>query len=160
MVHLENPTKGETMAETPTFIAASCVSRTASLDELMGGLGRSSSLGVLLGDKGVRGERGPQGPIGKQMEQDMSNRIVQVFIADINPNIPVEERLLYKGEPKFTDMTDQELFFELDIKELLAKHNEKRIKIIDKSVKDRTQYLEPARVRDLKMATVTITAFQ
>jgi hypothetical protein len=85
-----------------------------------------------------------------------TRRVVQVFVADPNDNIPLDDCLLFKGEEKLTDATDQELFFELDIKDLLEKHNEKRIKVIDKKVKDRTEYLEPAKVRDLKMVVVTV----
>ncbi len=83
-------------------------------------------------------------------------RVIQVFIADPNENIPLADCLLYKGEEKLTDATDQELFFELDIKNLLEKHNLKRTKVVDKKVKDRTEYLEPAKVRDLKMVVVTV----
>lgn len=83
-------------------------------------------------------------------------RVVQVFIADPNDNISLDDCLLFKSEEKLTDATDQELFFELDIKGLLEKHNEKRVKTIDKKVKDRTEYLEPAKVRDLKMVVVTV----
>lgn len=86
-------------------------------------------------------------------------RIVQVFIADPNENIPLENRLLYRGDQKLTDLTDQELFFEVDIKTLLAAHNEMRTKIIDKSVKERTEYLEAARIRDLKMTVVNVAQF-
>ena len=85
-------------------------------------------------------------------------RLVQVFIADTNENVPLADTLLYKGEQKLTDLTDQELFFELDIRTLLAEHNAKRTKLINKSVKDRTEYLEPARIRDLKMTVVTFKA--
>lgn len=83
-------------------------------------------------------------------------RVVQVLIADINENIPLDDCLLYKGEEKLTDTTDQELFFELDIKNMLEIHNAKRIKIIDKKIKDRTEFLEAAKVRDLKMVVVTV----
>jgi len=83
-------------------------------------------------------------------------RFVKVLIADSNDNIPLADCLLYQGEEHLTDATDQELFYELDIKTLLEKHNEKRTKIIDKKVKDRTEFLEPAKVRDLKMVVVTV----
>jgi hypothetical protein len=85
-----------------------------------------------------------------------SRRVVQVFIADSNENIPLEDCLLYRGEEKVTDATDQELFFEIDIKSLLETHNAKRVKLVDKKVKDRTENLEPAKVRDLKMVVVTV----
>lgn len=88
-----------------------------------------------------------------------SRRMVQVLIVDPNENIPLDKCLIYEGEPKLTDATDQELFFELDIKSLLAAHNEQRVKFIDKKIKDRTEYLEAAKVRDLKMVVVKIAEF-
>lgn len=88
-----------------------------------------------------------------------TTRLVQVFIADTNDNIPLDKRLLYSGEQKLTDLTDQELFFEVDIKSMLDKHNEVRKGTVDKAVKERTEYLEAARIRDLKMTVVTIALF-
>lgn len=96
----------------------------------------------------------------KQPEiQKMSRRLVQVMIADIDDNIPLDMMLLYKGEPKLTDGTDQELFFEVDINTVLAEHNANRVGIADKAVKERIVYLEPARIRDLKMVVVTLATF-
>lgn len=92
-------------------------------------------------------------------EKTMTRRLVQVFIADSNENVPLEDALLFRGEPKFTDATDQELFFEIDIKNILEKHNEKRVKLVDKKVKERTEHLEPAKIRDLKMVVVEIAKF-
>ena len=83
-------------------------------------------------------------------------RVVQVIVADPNENVPLKDCLLYEGKVHLTDLTDQELYFELDIKNMLAKHNEKRVKFVDKKVKDRVEYLEPAKVRDLKMIVVTV----
>lgn len=104
----------------------------------------------------------PVAPVGKVMpvkpkeKKLASRRIVQVFIADPDENIPVNDCLLYRGDEHLTDLNDQELFFELDIKELLENHNKKRVKIVDKKFKDRTEYLEPAKIRDLKMIVVTV----
>jgi len=89
-------------------------------------------------------------------EQTVTRRIVQVFIADPNENVPLEHCLLHEGDRKMTDLTDQELFFELDMKSMLEEHNKKRVTFIDKKVKDRTENLEPAKVRDLKMVVVTV----
>jgi hypothetical protein len=86
-------------------------------------------------------------------------RLVQVFIADPNENVPLDSSMIYVGEQKLTDSNDQELFFELDIKNLLDKHNEKRTKMIDKKVKERTEYLEPVKIRELKMVVVTVAQF-
>lgn len=97
-----------------------------------------------------------QPPKGNPMA---TRRLVQVVIVDPNENIPLDDCLLFKGDEKLTDATDQELFFELDIKNILETHNTKRTKIIDKKVKDRTEYLEPAKIRDLKMVVVNVASF-
>lgn len=97
--------------------------------------------------------------LDQKKENRVARRLVQVFIADPNENVPLEDSLLYSGEQKLTDATDQELFFEIDMKTILAAHNEKRVKIVDKKVKDRTEYLEPVKIRDLKMVVVTVAGF-
>jgi hypothetical protein len=95
-----------------------------------------------------------------KQEQPMSQRrLVQVFIVDPNENIPLADCLLYRGSEQLTDLNDQELYFEIDVKRLLAEHNERRVKIVDRKVKERTEYLEPAKVRDLKMVVTTIATF-
>lgn len=86
-------------------------------------------------------------------------RLVKVIIVDPDENIPLGQCLLYSGDEKLTDATDQELFFEIDIKSLLDKHNEARVKVRDKKVKERDEFLEPAKIRDLKMVVVNIASF-
>lgn len=95
----------------------------------------------------------------KEKAMSATRRLVQVVIVDPNENIPLDQCLLHMGEKKLTDATDQELFFEIDIKDILAKHNERRVKVVDKKVKERTEYLEPAKIRDLKMVVVNIASF-
>lgn len=99
-------------------------------------------------------------PITKE-EEPMANqrRLVQVFIADPDDNVPLADALIYRGEPVFTDLTDQELFFDIDLKGALDAHNAKRTKMVNKKVKERTEHLEPARIRDLKMTVVNIATF-
>lgn len=92
-------------------------------------------------------------------ETVMATRLIQVFVADPNDNLPLSQRLLYSGEQKITDLTDEELFYDIEIKGLLEKHNEIRAKTPNKKIKERTEYLEPARIRDLKMVVVTIATF-
>ena len=92
----------------------------------------------------------------------MAARIVKVFIADPDENIALDKRVLYTGEEKLTDLNDQELFFEVPIGDLLAKHNAVRAATIDKKQSDkfgRDIKLEPARIRDLKMVVVTVAQF-
>lgn len=88
-----------------------------------------------------------------------SRRLIQVFICDPDENVPLADCLLYSGEQKLTDLTDQELFFEVDIKSIIDTHNAKRTKMVNKTVKERVEHLEPARIRDLKMTVVTIASF-
>jgi hypothetical protein len=90
---------------------------------------------------------------------ESARRIVQIFIADTDPNVPLDHALLYSGKEQFTDLTDQELFFELDMATILKKHNEYRVTLHDKSIKSKTVNLEPARIRDLKMTVVVIATF-
>jgi hypothetical protein len=98
-------------------------------------------------------------PPRKPQEPVMTRRLVQVFIADPDENVPLAQSLLYSGEQKLTDLNDQELFFEIDIKTILDAHNLTRATIVNKKVKERTEHLEPARIRDLKMVVVNIAAF-
>lgn len=94
--------------------------------------------------------------------EKFSMRIVKVFIADPNENIPLEKRILYSGDEKLTDLTDQELFFEVPIASLLADHNAMRAKTVDKKQADkfgRDIFLEPVRIKDLKMVVVAIASF-
>lgn len=87
-------------------------------------------------------------------------RMVQVFIADPDKNIPLEKAMLYQGDSIFTDLTDQELFFEISIKEILDKHNKFRITWFKKNTSEnRKNKLEPIKIRDLKMVVVTIAQF-
>ncbi len=91
-----------------------------------------------------------------------NRRIVQVFIADPDINVPLDAALLYKSEPKFTDATDQELYFEVPIVALLKGHNEKRTTWLDKDASRKAGkdvLLEPAKIRDLKMVVVNIAQF-
>lgn len=88
-------------------------------------------------------------------------RIVRVFIADTNENLPVDKRLIYAGKEQTTDLTDQELFFEVPIQELLKTHNALRAQTKDKtlSTKDNVTMLEPVRIRDLQMVVLGIAQF-
>jgi hypothetical protein len=91
-----------------------------------------------------------------------TRRIVQVFIADPNENVPLEKSVLYTGEPKLTDLNDTELFFEVPIQDLLKKHNEVRKTVVDKEASKRAGkdiLLDPVKIRDLRMVVVTVAQF-
>jgi hypothetical protein len=96
----------------------------------------------------------------QQREIPMTNRrIVKVFIADTDENVPLDESILYEGEQRLTDLTDQELFFEINIKDILDGHNAHRTTLVNKKVKERVEHLEPAKIRDLKMVVVNVAQF-
>lgn len=98
-------------------------------------------------------------PVTTMEKQMSSRRIVQVFIADPDESVPLDQAVLYRGSQHLTELTDEELFFELELKSLLVNHNATRATIINKKVKDRVEYLEPVKVRDLKMVVVTVASF-
>jgi|CXWL01.1.fsa_nt_gi hypothetical protein len=96
-------------------------------------------------------------------EVDMPNRrLVQVFIVDPDINVPLDKALLYKGDQILTENTDQELFFDIDVKSLLEDHNVRRTKIVDKEASKTSGekvYLEKTRIKDLKMIVNTLATF-
>lgn len=92
----------------------------------------------------------------------MGKRLVRVIIADTDENLPLESMILYKSDEMFTDLTDQELFFQIGIKELLEKHNALRTNTRDKKRSEKMNKevnLELARIRDLKMVVISLAEF-
>lgn len=92
----------------------------------------------------------------------MSKRIVRVFLADTDDNVPLTQSILHQTGEKLTDLNDQELYFEIPIQEVLKKHNELRATLLDKKASHRAGkdvFLEPVKIRDLRMTVVNITMF-
>lgn len=92
----------------------------------------------------------------------MTKRIVRVYLADTDDNVPLAQSLLFSSDEKFTDLTDQELYFEIPIKEVLDKHNALRSTIVNKKATERIGkeiFLDPVKIRDLKMTVVSIATF-
>lgn len=92
----------------------------------------------------------------------MAKRIVRVYLADTDDNLPLEKCLLYTGSEKLTDATDQELYFEIPILMILTEHNAYRKTVTDKKATNRLGkevFLEPVKIRDLKMTVVNIATF-
>lgn len=97
-----------------------------------------------------------------QPEKNVSARIVKVFVADADENVPLDKRVLYAGDERLTDATNQELYYEIPMGELLKKHNEYRTTLADKKATAKSGkdvMLEPIRIRDLKMIVVTVAGF-
>lgn len=91
-------------------------------------------------------------------EEVSERRLVKVMIVDPDLNVPVDNAVLVNEPEKITDLDDQELFFELDIKTILTNHNNYRTTLTDKKSKD-NDTLEPIRIKDLKMMVLTIAEF-
>lgn len=95
-------------------------------------------------------------------EKKVTARIVRVFIVDPNENLQLTDRVIYKSDEQLTDATDEELFFEANPAALLEAHNAKRRATLDKKASDRANkevFLEPARIRDLRMLVVVVASF-
>jgi hypothetical protein len=151
------------LTDTPTISACKYASATMGVDNF--GLQNFSYSQAALKEavniaRAFQGQQ-PVGPTNQQPKESTmpKRRIVQVFIADTDENIPLDQCLLYKGDQKLTDATDQELFFEIDIKSVIEAHNAKRVTLVDKKVKNRVEHLEPVKIRDLKMTVVTVAEF-
>lgn len=150
-------------SEMPQMLASSYASSTTTAD--------------LLGAAGLAQRRIPVGnavnpnvaamlqqlqPQKEPVQMANQTRVIRVYVADTDENLEVEKRLLYTGDEKLTDATDQELFYDVPINDLLSKHNEFRKTITDKKQSEkfgRDVKLEPIRIRDLKMTIVTIASF-
>ena len=153
--------------ELPTIAKSAYASNSSSAADLM--LGRAIGIAQPLGqqnnmDDWMRKQVVQQfiQPQPAQEHQVSIARIVKVFIADPNENLPLEKRVIYTGEEKLTDLTDQELFFEVPVAELLSKHNEYRKTVVDKKAAEKSGrdiFLDPVRIRDLRMVVVDVAKF-
>ena len=157
------------MQEYPTIISAGFGANSCSTIGVSAGTTTSAhtishSSGYSHASSGPRVGLGPFSEVQDwaKEEQMSQRRVVQIFIVDQDERVPLDDALLYLGEQELTDATDRELFFEIDVKDLLECHNEQRAEILDKEASARSGrdvYLEPIRIRDLKMVVVTLATF-
>lgn len=101
-------------------------------------------------------------PIQQPKAIIMSRRIVRIYIVDRTEDVPLEQAVLYTGAEKLTDLNDQELYFEVPVKDLLDKHNLLRATILNKKATERAGkdiFLDPLKIRDLVMSVTTVAAF-
>jgi hypothetical protein len=116
-------------------------------------------------DKAFDQSPAPFIPPQNQGVQTVGRRLVQVFIIDPDERMPLDESILHQSnDPFLTDLTDQEIFYGLHIAEMLSGHNERRAETLDKKATNQNHhgenvYLEPIRVRDLRMVVVTMANF-
>jgi hypothetical protein len=90
-------------------------------------------------------------------------RLVRVVIVDPDGRVCAEKALLYDSGEQFTELDDQELYFEVGIKGILEAHNLVRATVLDEEASERAGkdiYLKPLRIRDLEMVVVTLAEFR
>lgn len=107
-------------------------------------------------------EKREEKPMTDKDAKQSGRRIVQVFICDPDSRIPLEKSLIYRGDQKLTDATDQELFYEVDIHSLLKDYNDERKKMLDKKATERAGrdvFLDPVKIRELRMVVSTLAEF-
>lgn len=101
-----------------------------------------------------------QAPLPKKEPKMPSTlRLARVVVFDPTEALPLDKRILVMTEEKPTDLTDQELFFELDVKNILDKHNAVRAQTRDKKASEKAGkdvFLEPIRIRDLRMTVLEV----
>lgn len=168
------------MTETPTISSSAYTTSTVTGDRLltMAGPAVSSTVprnlnvlhdqfqtpgGMFRGAKAAFEEDVQLAGFGlNQKEPIVAMRFVKIFIVDPTEALPLDKRVLHAGAEQLTDLTDQELFFELPIKEMLDKHNAVRVATIDKRASEKAGkdvFLEPVRVRELRMNVTTVASF-
>lgn len=100
----------------------------------------------------------------KERAEAMANseRVVQIYVADLDQNLPLDKRLIWQSEPTFTDLKDDEVWFDLasTITAKLAEHNKYRLTVRNKAIKDREVMLEEIRPRDLSVNFTNLAQFQ
>jgi hypothetical protein len=84
-----------------------------------------------------------------QKKEVPGRRLVQIIIVDPTPECPMEDTVLHLGQMQVTDRTDEELYLELGIKEMLDRHNEKRGE----------HDLKPIRIHHLLRHVLTVLRF-
>lgn len=97
-------------------------------------------------------------------KEDYTMRIVRIFLVDPDKRIEdLDKRVLYQSDEITTDATDQDLFFDIDVKAILDKHNKYREKVTyevtNKGDTTEKTGLKPVRVSQLTMSVITIAEF-
>lgn len=171
--------------ELPTINQFSNVSNTYALGDFGAGLTTSGAFGVghisyspdfenrrkqvedyKYLDAVLAKRKEPESILTQAFKEAIKNvakaRVIQVFIADNDCNIEVAKRLLYKGEQLFTDLSDQDLFYDIEIKALITKHNEYRATVLNESKSTATEkvFLKPIKVSELSMVVAVLAEFK
>lgn len=100
---------------------------------------------------------------GQKVATKPTRRLIRLLVVDPHPSVPLDQCVLYQSDEKMTDLSDQDLFYEIasELMPKLKAHNEKRVTWNERAKADNEKAvkLEPARISDLTMTTVVIASF-
>jgi len=97
----------------------------------------------------------------KKMKQ-VTKRLVQVFVVDPDKRVDDEHSVVHKSEVMVSSKTNEELFYDVDWKAVLAAHNTYRASVVhdDRSeVRGKDIHLKPVKVSDLERQVVVLANF-
>jgi len=116
------------MAELPIMNAMSYQNSTADPEAMLRAVGAFGEHRSFTQQGIIRHNASPE---QKEMPTTAATqrRLVQVFILDPDENVPLDKALLYQGKQVMTDLTDQELYYDIDIKSVIEKHNAYRVTV-------------------------------
>lgn len=100
----------------------------------------------------------------KQGEKTMSNlRTLNLTLVDNHPDLKAAEKIVFQQLNYVSEHTDdqtiQQVLMTGDVESALAKHNDKRAKVVDKAIlrnTGRDVFLEPVEIWDLKWQVVRV----
>lgn len=120
-----------------------------------------ANLAQMMREK-TKPEARPVKAVAQRKEIIMANRIVRVVIFDPSKDLPENKRVLHMGDDMLTDKTDNELFFDVGVTELLGAHNDHRKTVVNKKASEkfgRDIFLEPIRLSELTMGILVLATF-
>jgi len=96
-------------------------------------------------------------------EEPMTDlRIVSIYVVDPDENLEPKDALVHIKENFMTDLTNEDILVDLELKEALANHNTKRIKIVDEDRSDdrgKEVMLKTVKIKDLIIKINTLQTF-
>ena len=95
-------------------------------------------------------------------EYYIMKRLVQLVVVDPDKRVEDNQSLVYMGPTLLTSIGDEDLILETDLREALAKHNDRRGAIEDEDRSDKRNksvYLKPRKLSELEIRVVVLETF-
>lgn len=97
-------------------------------------------------------------PIKEECMSEMK-RFVNIYVIDLHPDVAGADSILYSEKERWLTISIEELWYEINLLELLKKHNEKRVKILDTNKTRETgkdTYLKPLTLENVNRRVMDI----